>query len=101
MITNKKINNDSIDRRTQSEGSTDGDHAIEESARGTLNNPCNDLLDRFLTSGISIGICSNDYNRIGCTHLHSTTQASVHPLRHIEYERVVPSAYPYYLIFAV
>ncbi|XP_047001722.1 dolichyl-diphosphooligosaccharide--protein glycosyltransferase 48 kDa subunit [Schistocerca americana] len=37
-----------------------------------------------------------DYNRIGWTHLFSTTQVSVRPLQHTEYERFIPSAYPYY-----
>ncbi|XP_076364934.1 dolichyl-diphosphooligosaccharide--protein glycosyltransferase non-catalytic subunit Ost48 [Tachypleus tridentatus] len=38
-----------------------------------------------------------DYNRMGYTHLYSTTQVSVRPLKHTEYERFIPSAYPYYL----
>ncbi|KAG8224222.1 hypothetical protein J437_LFUL002678 [Ladona fulva] len=37
-----------------------------------------------------------DYNRVGYTHLFSTTQVSVRPLQHTEYERFIPSAYPYY-----
>ncbi|XP_025084607.1 dolichyl-diphosphooligosaccharide--protein glycosyltransferase 48 kDa subunit-like [Pomacea canaliculata] len=37
-----------------------------------------------------------DYNRIGYTHLYSTTQVSVWPLRHTQYERYIPSAFPYY-----
>lgn len=37
-----------------------------------------------------------DYDRVGYTHLYSTTQVSVHPLQHTEYERFIPSAYPYY-----
>merc|ERR1712170_338152 len=37
-----------------------------------------------------------DYNRIGYTHLFSTTQVSVRPLEHTLYERFIPSAYPYY-----
>ncbi|KAG8037676.1 hypothetical protein G9C98_005887 [Cotesia typhae] len=37
-----------------------------------------------------------DYNRIGLTHLYSTTQVSVRPLEHTQYERFIPSAYPYY-----
>ncbi|XP_059470212.1 dolichyl-diphosphooligosaccharide--protein glycosyltransferase 48 kDa subunit [Neocloeon triangulifer] len=37
-----------------------------------------------------------DYNRIGYTHLFSTTQVSVRPLEHTQYERFIPSAYPYY-----
>jgi len=38
-----------------------------------------------------------DYNRIGYTHLFSTTQVSVRPLEHTQYERFIPSAYPYYV----
>ncbi|OWF43409.1 dolichyl-diphosphooligosaccharide--protein glycosyltransferase 48 kDa subunit-like [Mizuhopecten yessoensis] len=37
-----------------------------------------------------------DYNRIGFTHLYSTTQVSVRPLEHTQYERFIPSAFPYY-----
>ncbi|ELU08378.1 hypothetical protein CAPTEDRAFT_181863 [Capitella teleta] len=37
-----------------------------------------------------------DYNRVGYTHLFSTTQVSVRPLEHTQYERFIPSAYPYY-----
>lgn len=38
-----------------------------------------------------------DYNRLGYTHLFSTTQVSVRPYKHTEYERFIGSAYPYYL----
>jgi oligosaccharyltransferase complex subunit beta len=38
-----------------------------------------------------------DYNRIGYTRLFSSTQVSVRPLQHTQYERFIPSAYPYYL----
>ncbi|UYV71638.1 CWC22 [Cordylochernes scorpioides] len=38
-----------------------------------------------------------DYHRPGYTHLYSTTQVSVRPLQHTQYERFIPSAYPYYL----
>lgn len=37
-----------------------------------------------------------DYNRIGFTHLYSSTQVSVIPFRHTQYERFIRSAYPYY-----
>jgi oligosaccharyltransferase complex subunit beta len=40
--------------------------------------------------------CVVDYNRIGYTHLFSSTQVSVHPMLHTEYERFIPAAYPYY-----
>ena len=37
-----------------------------------------------------------DYVRTGKTRLFSSTQFSVRPLKHDEYERFIPSAYPYY-----
>lgn len=37
-----------------------------------------------------------DYNRVGFTHLYDTTQVSVRPLEHTQYERFIPSAFPYY-----
>ncbi|CAG0916671.1 unnamed protein product [Notodromas monacha] len=38
-----------------------------------------------------------DYNRVGYTHLYSSTQVSVRPLEHTQYERFILSASPYYL----
>ncbi|XP_042143202.1 dolichyl-diphosphooligosaccharide--protein glycosyltransferase 48 kDa subunit-like [Ixodes scapularis] len=37
------------------------------------------------------------YNRVGCTHLDTIPlgQVSVQPLQHTQYERFIPSAYPY------
>ncbi|KAK7590080.1 hypothetical protein V9T40_001693 [Parthenolecanium corni] len=37
-----------------------------------------------------------DYKRIGYTSVFSSTQVSVRPLKHTEYERFIQSAYPYY-----
>lgn len=37
-----------------------------------------------------------DYNRVGYTHLFSSTQVSVRPLQHTEYDRFIPAAFPYY-----
>ncbi len=37
-----------------------------------------------------------DYQRVGYTHLFSSTQVSVRPLEHTEYERFIPAAFPYY-----
>ncbi|CAH1112817.1 unnamed protein product [Psylliodes chrysocephalus] len=37
-----------------------------------------------------------DYDRVGYTRLFSTTQVSVRPLQHTQYERFITSAYPYY-----
>lgn len=38
-----------------------------------------------------------DYTRMGLTHLYNTTQVSVRPLQHTQYERFIPSAFPYYV----
>jgi oligosaccharyltransferase complex subunit beta len=38
-----------------------------------------------------------DYNRVGYTHLFSTTQVSVRPLTHTQYDRFISAAYPYYV----
>ena len=37
-----------------------------------------------------------DYARLGLTRISTSTQVSVHPLMHDQYERFIPSAYPYY-----
>lgn len=37
-----------------------------------------------------------DYDRVGYTHLFSSTQVSVRPKQHTQYERFIFSAYPYY-----
>lgn len=37
-----------------------------------------------------------DYKRIGYTSIFSSTQVSVRPLTHTQYERFIQSAYPYY-----
>jgi len=37
-----------------------------------------------------------DYARLGLTRISASTQVSVHPLRHNQYERFIYSAYPYY-----
>jgi len=37
-----------------------------------------------------------DYNRIGFTKLYHSSQVSVRPLEHTQYERFIVSAYPYY-----
>ena len=36
------------------------------------------------------------YNRVGYTNLYSSTQVSVRPFEHVQYERFIQSAYPYY-----
>merc|ERR1712173_269197 len=37
-----------------------------------------------------------NYHRVGYTRIYETTQISVVPLRHNEYERFIVSAFPYY-----
>jgi len=37
-----------------------------------------------------------DYKRVGYTNLFSSTQVSVRPLQHTEYDRFIPAAFPYY-----
>jgi len=37
-----------------------------------------------------------DYHRIGYSHVFSSTQVSVRPFTHTQYERFITSAYPYY-----
>lgn len=38
-----------------------------------------------------------EYERLGYSKLYSSTQVSVRPLQHTQYERFIPSAYPYYM----
>ncbi|XP_015594603.1 dolichyl-diphosphooligosaccharide--protein glycosyltransferase 48 kDa subunit [Cephus cinctus] len=38
-----------------------------------------------------------NYTRVGLTYLYSSTQVSVRPLEHTQYERFIPSAFPYYV----
>lgn len=38
-----------------------------------------------------------DYQRVGYTWLFSSTQVSVRPLEHTQYDRFIPAAYPYYV----
>lgn len=37
-----------------------------------------------------------DYSRIGFNSIYSSTQVSVRPLQHVEYERFILCAFPYY-----
>ncbi|CAH0381901.1 unnamed protein product [Bemisia tabaci] len=37
-----------------------------------------------------------NYVRVGYTFIHNSTLVSVRPLEHTQYERFIPSAYPYY-----
>jgi oligosaccharyltransferase complex subunit beta len=37
-----------------------------------------------------------DYNRVGFTKLYHSSQVSVRPLEHTQYERFIVSAFPYY-----
>jgi len=38
-----------------------------------------------------------DYKRLGYTYLYSSTQMSVRPLEHTQYDRFIPAAFPYYV----
>jgi oligosaccharyltransferase complex subunit beta len=71
---------------------------IDPFVRTTMKNKAGQLEAQFRvpdTYGIFKFVV--DYNRIGYSHLYSATQVSVHPLLHTEYERFIPSAYPYYI----
>jgi oligosaccharyltransferase complex subunit beta len=37
-----------------------------------------------------------DYKRVGYTYIESSTQVTVRPLKHTQYERFLVAAYPYY-----
>lgn len=37
-----------------------------------------------------------DYDRVGYTRIYNTTQVSVRPLEHTQYERFINAAFPYY-----
>ncbi|KAK3590814.1 hypothetical protein CHS0354_038700 [Potamilus streckersoni] len=71
---------------------------IDPFVRTTLTNKNGNLHTTFkLPDVYGVYQFRVDYNRIGYTHLFSTTQISVRPLEHTQYERFIPSAYPYYV----
>ncbi|KAL3861042.1 hypothetical protein ACJMK2_007133 [Sinanodonta woodiana] len=71
---------------------------IDPFVRTTLTNKNGNLHTTFTLPDVyGVYQFRVDYNRIGYTHLFSTTQISVRPLQHTQYERFIPSAYPYYV----
>lgn len=71
---------------------------LDPFVRTTLANKNGKLETRFILPDVyGIFKFMVDYNRVGYTHLVSTTQVSVRPMQHTEYERFIPAAFPYYV----
>lgn len=72
---------------------------IDPFVRTTLKNVGNGKYEaRFLIPDVyGVFQFKVDYDRVGFTHLQSATQVSVRPLTHTQYERFIPSAFPYYV----
>lgn len=70
---------------------------IDPFIRQTLTKENNEYVARFRIPDV-YGVYKFiiDYKRIGYTNLYSSTQVSVRPLQHTQYERFIISAYPYY-----
>lgn len=70
---------------------------LDPFVRSTLKNNKGDFNVQFIVPDV-YGIFKFvvDYNRVGYTHLFSSTQVSVRPLQHTEYDRFIPAAFPYY-----
>ena len=72
-------------------------HRIDPFVRVTLTNNNGHLVGKFKIPDVyGVYQFKVDYVRTGLTRLFSTTQFSVRPLRHDQYERFIYSAYPYY-----
>jgi len=70
---------------------------IDPFVRLTLDNKKGHLVGKFKIPDVyGVYQFKVDYVRTGLTRLFSTTQFSVRPLRHDQYERFISSAYPYY-----
>jgi len=70
---------------------------IDPFVRMTLTNQNGKFVGKFQIPDVyGVYQFKVDYVRTGMTRLYSTTQYSVRPLRHDQYERFIPSAYPYY-----
>jgi oligosaccharyltransferase complex subunit beta len=70
---------------------------LDPFVRTTLKNVNNNLEARFkLPDVYGIFKFNVDYKRVGYTYLYSSTQMSVRPLEHTQYERFIPAAFPYY-----
>merc|ERR1711935_1231087 len=72
-------------------------HRIDPFVRLTLENKNGHFEGKFIVPDVyGVYQFKVDYTRTGLTRLVSTTQFSVRPLRHDQYERFISSAYPYY-----
>lgn len=70
---------------------------IDPFVRTTLKREKNRYVARFTIPDVyGVYQFKVDYKRIGFTNLYSSTQISVRPLEHTQYERFILSAYPYY-----
>jgi len=72
-------------------------HRIDPFVRLTMTNSNGHFVGKFKIPDVyGVYQFKVDYVRTGLTRLYSTTQFSVRPLRHDQYERFIYSAYPYY-----
>jgi len=70
---------------------------IDPFVRKTLSSKDGKFFIRFILPDVyGVYKFQVDHLRIGYTHLFSSTQVSVRPLQHTQYERFIWSAYPYY-----
>lgn len=70
---------------------------IDPFVRATLNNKGGRVSAQFKIPDVyGVYQFRVNHNRVGYTRIQSVTQVSVRPLRHNQYERFIPSAYPYY-----
>lgn len=70
---------------------------LDPFVRTTLKNNKGLLEARFeLPDVYGVFKLNVDYKRIGYTYLYSSTQVSVRPLEHTQYDRFIPAAFPYY-----
>ncbi|KAM3961729.1 dolichyl-diphosphooligosaccharide--protein glycosyltransferase non-catalytic subunit Ost48 [Aphomia sociella] len=72
---------------------------IDPFVRTTLKNKANGVYEAVFKVPDVWGVYQFkvDYDRVGYTRLYHSTQVSVRPLQHTQYERFIPSAYPYYV----
>jgi len=72
-------------------------HRIDPFVRTTLKNDNGVQKVRFTLPDVyGVFQFRVDYRRVGYTFIYSSSQVSVRPLRHTQYERFILSAYPYY-----
>merc|ERR1712079_472706 len=73
-------------------------HRIDPFVRLTMTNSNGHFVGKFKIPDVyGVYQFKVDYVRTGLTRLYSTTQYSVRPWRHDQYERFISSAYPYYV----